>query len=62
MGRKRIPLLKRKKHSKHDKLVNDYETQKNKHLEKLATKTLDEQEKFSKLREKKIDKGFLDLF
>jgi|TARA_R110000772_G_scaffold10499_2_gene33433 hypothetical protein len=62
MGRKRIPLLKRKKHSKHDKLVNDYETQKNKHLEKLATKTLDEQEKFSKLREIKIDKGFLDLF
>jgi len=35
---------------------------KNKHLEKLATKTLDEQDKFSKLREKKIDKGFLDLF
>jgi len=62
MSKKRIPLLKKKKHRKHNKLVNDYENQKNKHLEKLATKTLDKQEKFSKLREKKIDKGFLDLF
>jgi len=62
MSKKRTPLLKKKKNNKHDKLVNDYEAQKNKHLEKLATKTLDEQEKFSKLREKKIGKGFLDLF
>lgn len=60
--RKRVPLLKKKKNSKHDKIVNDYENQKNKHLEKLATKTLEEQEKFSKLREKKVNKGFLDLF
>ena len=28
MGRKKIPLLKRAKHSQHDKLVDDYETQK----------------------------------
>ena len=62
MGRKKITLLKKKKHRKHDKIVNDYENQKNKHLEKLATKALDEQEKLSKLREKKIDKDFLDLF
>jgi hypothetical protein len=62
MGRKKIPLLKKKKHRKHDKLVNDYDTQKEKHLEKLATKMLDKQEKLSILREKKIDKGFLDLF
>lgn len=62
MGRKRIPLLKKKKHRKHDKLVNDYENQKNKHLEKLATKTLEEQEKLSKLKEKKVNKDFLDLF
>ena len=62
MGRKKIPLLKRAKHSKHDKLVDDYETQKNKHLEKLATKTLEEQEKLSKLKEKKVNKDFLDLF
>ena len=62
MGRKKIPLLKKKKHRKHDKLVNDYDTQKENHLEKLATKMLDKQEKLSILREKKIDKGFLDLF
>ena len=62
MGRKKIPLLKRAKHSKYDKLVDDYETQKNKHLEKLATKMLDKQDKIRILREKKIDKGFLDLF
>jgi len=62
MGRKKIPLLKKKKHRKHDKPLNDYDTQKEKHLEKLATKMLDKQEKLSILREKKIDKGFLDLF
>ena len=62
MGRKKIPLLKKKKHRKHDKLVNDYENQKQKHLEKLASKMLDGQDKVRILREKKIDKGFLDLF
>ena len=60
--RRKIPLLKKKKHRKHDKLVNDYENQKNKHLEKLATKTLEGQEKLSKLKEKKVNKDFLDLF
>ena len=59
---KRIPLLRKKRKSKHDTLVNDYENQKNKHLEKLATKSLEEQEKLSRLRDKNIDKGFLDLF
>ena len=62
MGRKKIPLLKRAKHSQHDKLVDDYETQKAKHLEKLGTKSLAADEKFRILREKKIDNGFLDLF
>jgi|EP01052_Picozoa_sp_SAG31_P034725 hypothetical protein len=62
MGRKKIPLLKKKKHRKHDKIVNDYENQKQKHLEKLASKMLDKQDKISILREKKVDKGFLDLF
>ena len=59
---KRIPLLRKKRKSKHDTLVNDYENQKNKHLERLASKSLEEQEKLSKLRDKNIDKGFLDLF
>jgi hypothetical protein len=62
MKPKRVPLLKKKKKSKHDKLVNDYDTQKNKHLEKLATKTLDEQEKLNRLKEKNINTNFLDLF
>jgi len=62
MKPKRVPLLKKKKNSKHNKLVNDYENQKNKHLEKLATKTLEEQEKLSRLKEKNINKDFLDLF
>jgi len=62
MKPKRVPLLRKKKKSKHDKLVNDYENQKNKHLEKLATKTLEEQEKLSKLKDKNINTDFLDLF
>jgi hypothetical protein len=62
MKPKRVPLLKKKKKSKHDKLINDYDTQKNKHLEKLATKTLDEQEKLNRLKEKNINTNFLDLF
>jgi hypothetical protein len=60
--KRRVPLLRKKRKSKHDTLVNDYENQKNKHLERLASKSLEEQEKLSKLRDKNIDKGFLDLF
>ena len=59
MKKKRTQNIKRKKH---DKLVNDYDNQKNKHLERLAKKMLDNDEKFSKLREKGIDDSFLDLF
>ena len=50
------------KNKKHNKLVNDYDNQKQKHLERLAKKMLDNDEKFSKLREKGIDDSFLDLF
>ena len=50
------------KKRKHDKLVNDYDSQKSKHLEKLADRMLEDQEKLSKLREKKTDGKFLDLF
>jgi len=59
MKKKRTQNIKRKKH---DKLVNDYDNQKNKHLERLAKKMLENDEKFSKLREKGIDDSFLDLF
>jgi len=59
MKKKRTRNIKNKKHSK---LVNDYDNQKQKHLERLAKKMLDNDEKFSKLREKGIDGSFLDLF
>jgi len=60
--KKRVPLLKKSKHKKHDDIVNDFDAQKQKHLEKLATKTLEEQEKFSKLKEKNIKTDFFKLF
>ena len=50
------------KHKKHDKIVNDYNTTKSKHLERLADKILDNEEKFRKLGEKKSKGKFLDLF
>jgi|TARA_R110000772_G_scaffold81446_1_gene173272 hypothetical protein len=59
--KKRKSKLDRKKY-KHNKLVNDYETQKSKHLEKLADKMLEDQEKLRILRDKKSDGKFLDLF
>jgi len=43
------------KRSKHDKLVNDYDKQKEKHLERLATKML-------KNENKTIKGNFLDKF
>lgn len=50
------------KSKKHDKLVNDYNKQKSKHLDKLATKMLKDDEKNQKLKEKNINTDFLDLF
>ena len=57
--RKVKPLLKRKKH---DKIVKDFDAQKAKHVEKLATQMLKKDEQFQKLKEKKIDTNFLKLF
>ena len=57
--RKVKPLLKKKKH---DKIVKDFDTQKVKHVEKLATQMLKKDEQFQKLKEKKIDTNFLKLF
>jgi len=62
MKKRRVPLLKKGKHKKHDAVVNDFEAQKNKHLEKLATKTLEEQEKLARLKDKNINTDFLNLF
>ena len=50
------------KSPKHDKIVNNYKDTKNKHLEKLGTKMLKRDEKFSKLKDKKINNNILDLF
>lgn len=57
---RRAPLLRKKK--RHDAITKDYDKAKQKHLERLADKMLEEQEKLDKLREKEIDDGFLDLF
>lgn len=52
--------MKRKK--KHQKLVDDYDTQKGKHLEKLATKSLEKDDKMRKFKSKQIKGNYLDLF
>lgn len=51
-----------KKSKKHTEVVTDFEESKRKHLDKLATKMLKNDEKNSKLKDKFIDKKFLDLF
>jgi hypothetical protein len=50
------------KHKKHNNIINDYDKQKSKHLDKLGKKMLINDEKFSKLKEKNINDSFLDLF
>jgi uncharacterized protein (DUF1330 family) len=50
------------KKKKHNKLIKDYDKQKEKHLEKLATKMLANDEKNSKLKGKSINNDFLNLF
>jgi uncharacterized protein (DUF1330 family) len=43
-------------------IYQDYETQKQKHIEKLGTKMLDNQNKVDKLKQKNINKNILNLF
>jgi hypothetical protein len=50
------------KKKKHSKIVNDYDNQKEKHLTKLATKMLENDEKLSNLKVKNINTDFLNLF
>ena len=59
--KQRKSQLERKKR-KHNNLVNDYDNQKSKHLEKLATKMLEDQDKLRIFKDKKSDGKFLDLF
>ena len=50
------------KKKKHDKIVKDYDKQKENHLEKLATKTIKNQDKMNNLKTKYINTDFLNLF
>ena len=50
------------KSKKHEKITKDYQREKVKHLEKLADKMLENDEKVSKFKKKKSDGKFLDLF
>ena len=50
------------KHKKHDKIINDYQNVKSKHLERLATEILKNQDKLDKLKHKKSNGKFLNLF
>jgi hypothetical protein len=59
---KKIPLVKKGKHKKHDAIVNDFESQKNKKLEQLATQTIKNQDKMNALKSKYINTDFLNLF
>ena len=50
------------KRSKHDKIVKDYDVQKSKHLERLASKMLKDEDKNNRLKDKQIKGDFLDKF
>ena len=51
-----------KRSKKHSKIVKDYDKQKSKHLEKLADKALDIDERNRRLGEKKVKGDFLKNF
>ena len=50
------------KNKKHNKIVKEYNKQKENHLEKLASKMLKNDEKLQQLKGKNIDPKFLNLF
>ena len=60
--KEKIIFISKMKKKKHSKIVKDYDKQKEKHLEKLATKMLENEEKNSKLKGKNINTDFLNLF
>ena len=49
-------------HKKHQAIVNDYDNQKAKHLEKLASKILKDEERRDNLRSKTMKGDFLKNF
>ena len=61
--RKTVNMRKGKSyHKKHDAIVNDYDNQKSKHLDKLATKMLKNDGKATQLKSKPIKGNFLKNF
>lgn len=50
------------KSKKHNKIIEDYDKQKSKHLENLANQMLKADEKIQKLKEKNINPDILKLF
>jgi hypothetical protein len=50
------------KHKKHHQIIDEYDIQKSKHLERLATKSLASDEKYRKLKGKPLKGDFLDNF
>ena len=55
-------MYNRMKNKKHNKIVKEYDKQKENHLEKLASKMLKNDEKLQQLKGKNIDPKFLNLF
>lgn len=51
-----------KRNKKHTKIVTDYDRIKSKHLDRLASKTLDNDEKLQKLKSKPVKGNFLKNF
>ena len=58
----RSNIYNRMKKKRHENIVKDYDKQKERHLENLASKMLNNDEKLQKLKEKNIDPKFLNLF
>ena len=50
------------KNKKHNKIVKDYGKQKERHLEKLASRMLKDDEKLQQLKGKNVNLKFLNLF
>ncbi len=62
MGGFNILKIVNMKNKKHQKIVDDYGKQKSKHLDKLATRMLKNDEKASKLKSKTMKGNFLKNF
>ena len=54
--------MNKSKSKKHEQVTKDYQKSKSKHLERLASKMLDNDAKFENLKNKKTKGKFLDNF